>query len=196
MSLAPSTSLITKCFSFHLSPLHPKLHHPRSLPFGNALYTHPVLLTLVLGGCNPAGNLQRGLHSILLNASFQHNRAAGLWTKGRQWGILDPLLSAGWLPANLSCTSPQFPGWHNAKGCLSLLLALAIRIPTLFWLIQICYGDFLPVSCVHYMDNSIPFWKITTTLVLLPRIMVGEFQKHAYLRRVMEKNHLPEDGKQ
>ena len=146
MSLAPSTSLITKSFSFHLSPLHPKLHHPRSLPFGNALYTHPVLLTLVLGGCNPAGNLQRGLHSILLNASFQHNRAAGLWTKGRQWSILDPLLSAGWLPANLSCTSPQVPGWHSAKGCLSLLLALAIRIPNsilvntdMLWRLSSCF---------------------------------------------------------
>jgi len=92
MSLAPSASLITKSFSFHLSPLHPKLHHPWSLPFGNALYTHPVLLTLVLGGCNPAGNLQRGLLSILLNASFQHNRAAGLWTEGKQWGFLDALL--------------------------------------------------------------------------------------------------------
>lgn len=48
MSSAPSESLVTKTFSFHLSPLHPQFHHPRSLPFGNALYTHPVLLTLVL----------------------------------------------------------------------------------------------------------------------------------------------------
>ena len=196
MSLAPSASLITKSFSFHLSPLHPKLHHPRSLPFGNALYTNPVLLTLVLGGCNPAGNLQRGLHSILLNASFQHNGAAGLWTKGRQWRFLDTCYPLGWFPANLSCTSPQLPGWHSASGCLSLLLALVIRIPNSILINTDMYGDFLSGSCVHYMDNSIPFWKITTTLVLLPQIMVGEFQNHACLRRVMETNHLPEDGKQ
>lgn len=29
------------------------------LPFGNVLYTHPMLLTLILGGCNTAGEFQR-----------------------------------------------------------------------------------------------------------------------------------------
>lgn len=64
MSPSHSESLVTKTFSFHLSPLHPQFHHPRSLPFGNALNTHPVLLTLVLWGCNPAGNFQRWFHSV------------------------------------------------------------------------------------------------------------------------------------
>lgn len=139
MSSAPSESFITKTFSFHLSPFHPQFHHPRSLPFGNALYTHPVLLTLVLWGCNPAGNFQRWFHWALLNASFQRKGVAGLCTKGRQWGLLSTLSTWGAEAASLQyCLTPgktlcyilfQFLRWHNDKGPLQLLLALVFNIP-------------------------------------------------------------------
>lgn len=187
MSLAPSASLITKSFSLHVSPLHPKLYHPQSLPFGNALYTHSKLLNLVLRGCNPAGNFQRCFHWVLPNASFQHNRQPACEPKGDSevYGI--PCHSAGWFPASLSYTWPQLSRWYKAKVSLSLLLALTLRILNSILVNTDMCRAFISASCVHYVDKSIPSWKITTTLIPFPQIILCEFQKHACLKSAMEK---------
>lgn len=123
--------------SFSLLSASNVTHPFPRLPFGNALYTHPMLLTLILGGCNPAGKLQRWFHRFLLNASFPHHGAASLWTTGRQRGWLctlrtwdTDLICAGWVL--------QVPGLHfmpvssrtQCQGPLQLSLALVLRIPS------------------------------------------------------------------
>lgn len=170
--------------SHHKKLFFPSLSSPpqTSPPPEPALWKcslHPphVLLTLVLGGCNPAGNFQRGFLWVLSNAWFQHNRAASLWTKGRQGGFLDTLLLCRKVPSKsllcftcfLTGTRPRDPALASGSGGQN-------SKPTSGW-----YRYAEPLFLFHMSVRWIivlSFWKITTTCVLFPQTLIYEFQMH------------------
>lgn len=103
--LVHSKSLVTKIFSFYLSAFLLQLQHPWSLPFGNALYTHPVIFHPGIKCVKPSWKFPKIIPPSPLESVMGNNGEAAWAPKGGCWF--------------LGCPADWRHGGCCVTGCLS-----------------------------------------------------------------------------